>query len=114
MDLFSHSTNAEQRPLETLDHHDITRLRRKFQSATRLDRRRIRHELNAVMVACGEATDNSTQVGTRLPRSVVSTLDRLADDYHTTTAALIRESVLWFLEHELPKRRKQTPPEEED
>ncbi len=114
MNLFDPHSTTEPAPAMTLDRHDIRRLRERFQRATKIDRYVIKQELTAVMVKHGEATDNSTAACTRLPRATIATLDRLATEYDTTASALIRESVLWCLEHGLYTRRTPTRAEEED
>ncbi len=115
MDLFNPDATTPTQPSETLDRHDLARLRRKFADATRVDRKRIKAELTTVMVSRGESTDNSTNIGSRVPRDVVSRLEHAATRYDTSVSALIRDAVQHYLTHELPKRRQpHAPPTPEE
>jgi len=102
MDIFD--TTANTNAISTMDDIELGELRRRFCNATKSDRARVKKMLNDVMVEIREATNNETHIGTRVSRDIVTFLNDASSQYSTTPAALIRDAVTHYIQHELPKR----------
>jgi hypothetical protein len=103
MDIFD-TTTANTNAITSMDDAEIADLRLRFCNATKSDRARVKKMLNDVMVEIREATNNETHIGTRVSRDIVTFLNDASSQYSTTPAALIRDAVTHYIQHELPKR----------
>jgi len=98
-------TSANTNAITAIDDVELGELRQRFCNATKSDRKRVKKMLNEVMLDARELSNNATCVGTRVPRDVVSRLNDASATYDTTVAALLRDAVIHYIQHELPKRK---------
>jgi len=98
----------------TMDRRELETLRNRFENASRMDRFQVKKMLSEIVVTAHAATDNSTMLGTRIPRDLVTMLTSSAELFNTTRSRLIRDAILFYVQNELPHRPTPHRPEDED